>query len=96
MIPSVRICCVDVVTQPSREEGKVTSSVHLLKGKRSSAESKPPAKEDETLEDIEDIEPPEWLVEAMKNGGAKLRMEDSFEGIDIPPLDIGKDEPFKF
>lgn len=80
--------------------------MYLFKGKRSISESRRPLDEEEGAldDDEDDQEPPAWLVDALRNGGAKLRMEDSFEGIDVPPVDIsknkppdiGRDKPFKF
>lgn len=61
-------------------------------------ESRPPAAEAGDMSENEDEEEdaPQWLVDAMKNSGARLRMEDSLNGIDIPPFDVGRDKPFKF
>lgn len=94
-----------------RLEGKITPTVYLLKGKRSDAAPSAPFGEESAAEGAEteggegedegglldeEKEAPEWLAQAIKNGGAKLRMEDSLEGIDVPPKDIGRDKPFTF
>lgn len=78
--------------------------MNLFKGKRSAMEARNPSVSE--AEESGDPtqggegdggdEAPEWLSDAIDNGGVKLRLEDSLEGIDVPAKDLGQNKPFKF
>lgn len=88
-----------------RQEGKVTPTVNLFKGKRSEEEATIPFLEEEAqveggmlqgeLEDEEEEgETPEWLAEAIEQGA--ISVPDEGTVLDVPHRDVGQDKPFKF
>ena len=88
-----------------RQEGKVTPTVNLFKGKRSAEEATIPFLEEEAQvegsvlqggeeEEAEEGETPEWLAEAIEQGAISVPDEGSV--LDVPHRDVGQDTPFKF
>lgn len=88
-----------------RQEGKVTPTVNLFKGKRSTEEATIPFLEEEAQvaggvlqrevgEEEEDGETPEWLAEAIEQGA--ISVPDEGGVLDVPHRDVGQDKPFKF
>lgn len=89
-----------------RQEGKVTPTVNLFKGKRSAEEAKTPFLQEEAQvdgdgleggvegEEEEEGETPEWLAEAIEQGA--ISIPDEGGALDVPHKDVGQDKPFKF
>lgn len=88
-----------------RQEGKVTPTVNLFKGKRSAEEATIPFLEEEAEveggvlqgegeEEEEEEETPEWLAEAIEQGAISVPNEGAV--LDVPRRDVGQDTPFKF
>ncbi|CAM9829326.1 unnamed protein product [Ectocarpus fasciculatus] len=87
------------------QEGKITSKVHLFKGKRSSAEPQTPDFLEELIEEVEgDVQgevleanpqdAQEWLADAIAQGTISIPDEGSAD--EVPHKDVGQDKPFKF
>ncbi|CAN0263489.1 unnamed protein product [Laminaria digitata] len=88
------------------QEGKVTPTVNLFKGKRSTEEATIPFLEEEAQveggvlqrevgeEEEGDGETPEWLAEAIEQGA--ISVPDEGGVLDVPHRDVGQDKPFKF
>ena len=89
----------------SRQEGKITPTVFLFKGKRSITEPRPPSDVQEEVGvagsvyfgddgQVEDEEAPDWLAGGIESG-EPLAPENGSD-LDVPPEDVGQKKPFKF